>query len=722
MDAQATLPASVAIGYERAARGLDATLGGGSAPMLAEALKRMRQAGARTGLLDAVVRHATAIAPRLATQAGFGNWLTAVREVSAQDPACALALLESSAEVLRHGPPAELLMWARLGLRHAHGRARRDGEDSRLAHFRLQSRESALIVSPHGQGVDLASVTPRLEYLLRALFDIAPAILPIEQALASTRPFLSNLGVHLPEAGRALRGAQAVRWYDAAAAHAAAHLRHSTQRFARGSLKPIQIALVGLLEDARVERLASADLPGLRRLWLGFHTAGQGHGTTFVVLMLRLARGLLDPSYEDPHPWVCKGRELFERAWRDATLPGAIQPAVLRGMASRLGNDIGQMRLQFNARDYVVEPAYRDDNANLWLPDADAQPQPQRVADGYPLPPDEPEDAAQVAATAEVGTPQPQTRPRPVPVIDADDDSLLSRHRYPEWDRIARAYRPDWCSVIECSPPVAAPDALARAAEDRATLLARLQRVLHLHRRRDRIKLRGQVAGDDLDIEAAVRSSIDRRCGHAPGDKVYVRIDQRHRDVAALLLLDTSASTDDRVGPSGRTVLEVARDAAVLTGLTLEHAGDRCAIHGFSSNGRHDVRYESYKEFDEPIDTQCLARLAGMRSRLSTRFGAALRHAAGVLAAERCEQRLLLLITDGEPHDIDIFDRRYLIEDAQRSVREASRRGIGVFGVTLDPAADSYAREIFGEGGFRVLDRIESLPDVLPPIVMRLTR
>ena len=722
MDAQATLPASVGIGYERAVRRLDEALGGGAAPMLADVLKQMRQAGARTGLLDAVVRHATAIAPRLATQNGFGTWLTAVREVAAQDPACALALLESSAEVLRHGPPAELLMWARLGLRHAHGRARRDGEDGRLAHFRLQSRESALIVSPHGQGVDLASVTPRLEHLLRALFDIAPAIVPIEQALATTRPFLSNLGVHLPEAGRALRGAQAMHWYDAAALHAAAHLRHSTQRFARGSLKPIQVALVGLLEDARVERIASADLPGLRRLWLAFHTAGPAHGTSFVVLMLRLARGLLDPAYEDPHPWVVKGRELFETTWRVAIPLGAIEPAGLRDIASRLGNDIGQMRLQFNARAYVVEPAYRDDNANLWLPDADAQPLPQRVADEFPLPPDQPKDATEVDTTSEDGTPQPQTRPRPVPVIDADDDALLSRHRYPEWDRIARAYRPDWCSVIECSPPVASPDALDHAGDERAALLARLQRVLHMHRRRDRITLRGQAAGHDLDIEAAVRSSIDRRGGHAPGDKVYVRIDQRHRDVAALLLLDTSASTADRVGPSGRTVLELARDAAVLTGMTLERVGDRCAIHGFSSNGRHDVRYESFKEFDEPIDMKCFARLAGMRSRLSTRFGAALRHASGVLAAERCEQRLLLLITDGEPYDIDIFDRRYLIEDAQRSVREASRRGIGVFGVTLDPAADSYAREIFGDGGFRVLDRIESLPDVLPPIVMRLTR
>jgi len=43
----------------------------------------------------------------------------------------------------------------------------------------------------------------RLVHLLRALFDVAPALLAVEQGLATRRPFISNLGLHLPEAGRA---------------------------------------------------------------------------------------------------------------------------------------------------------------------------------------------------------------------------------------------------------------------------------------------------------------------------------------------------------------------------------------------------------------------------------------------------------------------------------------------------------------------------------------
>jgi len=147
-------------------------------------------------------------------------------------------------------------------------------------------------------------------------------------------------------------------------------------------------------------------------------------------------------------------------------------------------------------------------------------------------------------------------------------------------------------------------------------------------------------------------------------------------------------------------VLDLSRDAAMLTGLALEHAGDRCAIHGFCSTGATRSATSRLKAFDATLDARCLERLAGARSRLSSRFGAALRHATGVLTAQRSEQRWLLLLSDGEPHDIDVFDRRYLIEDARRSVCEAARLGIGVFCVALDPAAGGYLRQIFGPRGF----------------------
>jgi len=722
-DAQ--VPDSVAIELERSRGVLEATLSDEAFDMLVESLVKLRMLGADAVLLSALVQRLSLLAPRLSGPGGLNAWLTAVHEVAQQARHCTLALLASSEEVLRHGSPAELLMWARLGLRR--GQLLAAESDSALAHFELRSRESAWVPGGEGAGdqrFDLASSKARLSHLLRALFAVAPALLPVEQGLATRRPFLSNLGLHLPEAGRALRGALAHRWYDAAAAHGAAHLRHSTHRYERGSLKPIQMALVGVLEDARVELIAVAELPGLRRLWLGFHFAEPAHGSSFVVLMLRLARALLDPTHDDPHPWVVKGRRMFLEATDGGRSPERLGPAALRDLASRLGNDIGQMRLQFNYRDYVVEPAYRDDNAYLWLPLDEAAAQTQLVADEVPLPPTDdvpPEPEPEIEDEADNNT--SSQRPERVETGERSDElPPQARLQYPEWDRLVGDYRSAWCTVLENRPPRADPRALQASIEAHAALLLRLERVLRAGRLRERVKLRAQLRGDELDIDAAVRSAIDRRTHHPPGQKVHQRFDRRERDVAALVLLDSSTSTADPLATADGTVLDLAREAALLTTLTLARAGDQCAIHAFCSNGRHEVRYEVALDFGEPLDTGSIARLAGVRSRLSTRMGAALRHASALLAAQHRRKRLLLFITDGEPHDIDIFDRRYLIEDARRAVLEAGRLGLAVFCVTLDPAADDYVRTIFGAGNYRVLDRIDSLPRILPQVVLRLTR
>lgn len=722
---QAQVPDSVVIELERSRRVLEATLSEEATDTLAENLVELRMLGADAHLLEAIVQRLSLLAPRLTGPGGLTAWLTAVREVAQQARHCTLALLASSEEVLRHGSPAELLMWARLGLRQ--GQAGVSEGDTALAHFELRSRDSARVMGRAERGdvrVDLASSKARLAHLLRALFDVAPTLLAVEHGLATRRPFISNLGLHLPEAGRALRGSLAQRWYDAAAAHAAAHLRYSSHRFERGSLKPVQMALVGVLEDARVELIAIADLPGLRRLWLGFHHAEPAHGNSFVVLMLRLARCLLDPAHADPHPWIAKARRLFYEATDGVRAVGLLTPAALRDMASRLGNDIGQMRLQFNYREYVVEPAYRDDNAVIWVPDEAAPAQRQSVADEWVVPPDDTDPDGE--QDADDGDPSP--RPRPVSAGEHSSEQVpIAKWQYPEWDRLVGDYRSAWCTVLESRPQRGDPRALLRCIDTHAALLLRLERVLRAGRLRERVKLRAQLRGDDLDIDAAVRSAIDRRTHGAPGQKVHQRLDRRERDVAALVLLDSSSSTADLLSgtddpAAGATVLDLAREAALLTTLTLVSAGDHCAIHAFASNGRHEVRYEFPLGFGEPLDAAAIARLAGVRSHLSTRMGAALRHASAQLAAQPQRKRLLLFITDGEPHDIDIFDRRYLIDDARRAVLEAGRLGVAVFCVTLDPAADDYVRTIFGAGNFRVLDRIDSLPRILPAMVLRLTR
>lgn len=695
------VPESVCIEFARSRPIIENVLNEKASERLAALLSELSMQGVDAALLSAIVRRLVHLGPKLTGQGGLDAWLSAVREVVQKARHCTIALLESSEEVLRHGSPAELLMWTRLGLRH--GQVLRSGDiGALLAHFELRSRESTLVISGSGENVDLSSAKSSVSSFIRALFDLAIPVFPVEQGLSTRRPFISNLGLHLPEAGRALRGSIARCWYNAAAAHAAAHIVHSTEKYERGTLKPIQMALVGVLEDARVELLAIRDLPGLRRLWLIHHVASPEHGETFVVLMLRLARSLLDLAYVDPHPWVMKGRRFFFEGTEGGKAPHLMTPKVIRDIASKLGNDIGQMRLQFNYRDYVVEPPYRDDNAHIWVEAEEAKRQ-------------------LIATTDQLQLPRQEAEPQEVRTSTDVHLLEIARFKYPEWDRLINAYRSEWATILERRPPEADSETLLRIIDTHAPLLQRLQRVLRSGRLRERVTLRAQLRGDELDIDAAVRSQIDRRLNHAPGEKVHLRQSRRERDAATLILIDTSESTADMLG-NGESVIDLARASALLTALTLADAGDSFGIDSFCSNGRHEVSYEIAIDFRDSLDDVAIARLAGVASRWSTRMGTALRHATKRLSEQPQSRRLLLVITDGQPHDIDIHDRRYLIEDARRAVREAAHRGIMAFCVALDSGADEYVRHIFGERNYRVIDKIEGLTRIVPALVTRFTR
>ncbi len=128
----------------------------------------------------------------------------------------------------------------------------------------------------------------------------------------------------------------------------------------------------------------------------------------------------------------------------------------------------------------------------------------------------------------------------------------------------------------------------------------------------------------------------------------------------------------------------------------MHKVGDPFAIHGFCSDGRHDVNYWRFKDFDQPYDDLAKARLAGMSGQLSTRMGAAIRHATAALRQQRSSKKLLLVITDGEPADVDVRDPQYLRHDTKKAVEEAGRNGVMTYCMSLDPRADQYVSRIFG--------------------------
>lgn len=513
-----------------------------------------------------------------------------------------------------------------------------------------------------------------LNHWLRLLWGTAPRL-----AFDSENTYIAAGAIHLPARAH---------WHQhtAAAAHAAAHLVYSPKRFDGTGLGPIARVLLALLEDARIEALAVRELPGLARLWRPLHTATPEHGVGFEGLAARLARSLCDPAYDDPDPWVRKGRDL---CFLDVALGVlAMRTATeLRDAATRLGHDIGQMRLPFNAKVALPLPAYRDDHRWMWAADAAAQPTPPPAGSALP---------------------DPQAPHEP-----AVDGSNVTQH--PEWDRLIERLRPAWCQVVD----VVAPDAAAVAIE--ATTRAAARRLLGPVRDLARGPARRSLGetGDAFDLDALVQWQLGRRMRRPTQARVYRTPRAANAPTALWLLIDQSASTVataaslDTPTSSIDGALKAAARSALALGLALQARRIPFGIAAFCSNGRHAVRWQTVKSFAQPADEAMVGRLQSLRSEGSTRLGAALRHASRQLAARRGTQRWVVLFSDGSPYDIDVHDPAYLIEDARHAAGQAARHGVRIACLVFEPDGKGHAARIFGAARAGRVWALNDLPKAL---------
>jgi nitric oxide reductase activation protein len=235
--------------------------------------------------------------------------------------------------------------------------------------------------------------------------------------------------------------------------------------------------------------------------------------------------------------------------------------------------------------------------------------------------------------------------------------------------------------------------------------------------------LRKQLDGDELDIEATVGFVADKRAGLSPKPFIYRRRTTQHRDTAVLLLADMSTSIMAR-HPRGRgKVVDRLRSGLLMFAEALQDIGDPNAICGFASKHHDNVNYYVVKDFDEAMDADARARIAGISGRLASRMGAAIRHSIRRFDGVEAHHRLLLLLSDGRPADYDDGgDQRYLHEDTRMAMKEAIDAGVHPFCVTLDPSGSEYLPAIFGPGHYLVLDNVDELPRRLPEVYLRLRR
>lgn len=309
----------------------------------------------------------------------------------------------------------------------------------------------------------------------------------------------------------------------------------------------------------------------------------------------------------------------------------------------------------------------------------------------------------------------PESRTTLAPTRPAGGEDTVS---YPEWDYRTDRYRDPGATVRSATALPGSRSWVDGTLERHRSMLELIRRRFEmLHARR--VTLRRQPDGDDIDLEACIDAMADLKAGAAMPNGLYRASRTIERNMAILLLIDISGSTDAWVS-SNRRIIDVEREALLLVCIALEEMGEPYAVQAFSGEGPQAVVVKEVKRFDEPFEDDIALRIAALEPERYTRAGAAIRHATAHLMRCAADHRLLLLLSDGKPNDVDEYEGRYGLEDMQRAVGEAKLQGIFPFCLTIDRQASGYLPRVFGPNQYALLPRPELLPTVLLDWMRRL--
>ncbi len=303
-----------------------------------------------------------------------------------------------------------------------------------------------------------------------------------------------------------------------------------------------------------------------------------------------------------------------------------------------------------------------------------------------------------------------------LPSASEDDIPLGDGIKLPEWDYKTQTLQADRCLLQAMLPR----DAKAQKLPIKLQKLAKTIQAQFEQLRSVRYWLKAQPQGEELDLGAWLDFHVESQIAPTAEKGLFKSFRGNNRDLSCLLLADLSMSTDAHIDNEHR-VIDVVQDSLLLFGEALQSVGDNFAMYGFSSVKRHNVRFTMLKNFNEPYSDHVRGRVQAIRPGFYTRMGAAIRQATNIIAEQKSTEKLLLILTDGKPNDIDHYEGRFGIEDTHQAICEAKKLGIKPFCITIDTDAQAYLPYLFGSDGFTVILRPEQLPMRLPQLYHQLT-
>ncbi|MBP8283445.1 MAG: VWA domain-containing protein [Chromatiaceae bacterium] len=686
----------------------------------------------------AVIELLLATSPTAANRLGdaqlFLNYLQFINTLIAQAPRGVRPMLDKLEVLFQQLTLGGLRRWALWGA-HAH----RTHYEEQIKYFSLDSKESLAMLQKERKGTLLVDVQRRINMYLRALwardFFMRPTAGDFETR-EGYRPYIEAYLLHLPDAlddfapeGQA--PVSGLELYRATAAHCAAHLVETRRPISAEALNPLQMAVIAVIEDARVETLSIRRFPGLKQLWSRLHRAAPEMNKSVGDYLDRLARALLDEGYQDSDPWILEGRALFALAQDQLE-----DNHTSWDIGVTLAHSLARKQIPFNPRTDLLTAPYRDDNRYFWeFEEFDFH---KAANAGYESIKQVRKYVSAIEMANEVDVETAGEDAEEIWVLNTElfpyedmgksfnelegKEPVSDPYHYSEWDYQIQLERPAWATVLEKRAKAGDLQVIDAITTQYKREIHRMKFLLDAMQPQGVQRIRRLEDGDEIDINAAIGSLIDIRLGNQPDPRIMMRSVRKTRDFSILVLLDLSESTNEKVQDQEYSVRELTQQACVLLADAINKVGDPFAIHGFCSDGRHDVEYYRFKDFDQHWDETPKARLAGMTGQLSTRMGAAIRHAGHHLQLQRSAKKLLIVITDGEPADVDVRDPQYLRHDTKKAVEEVTKLGVVTYCMSLDSRADNYVSRIFGQNNYMVVDHVQRLPEKLPLLYAGLTR
>ncbi len=289
-------------------------------------------------------------------------------------------------------------------------------------------------------------------------------------------------------------------------------------------------------------------------------------------------------------------------------------------------------------------------------------------------------------------------------------------HFIDEWDYKKEIYLKNYVCIKPIislhTQPIELPKRLQK-------MMRRIQSELDLMEL-DRIKRDNLPYGDEINIESWIDYKGHQNRSNHP-QRFFQTFERKMRDMSTLILADVSLSTEAGITQEIR-VIDMIQDALMVFSESLHRLQDRFAIYTFSSIKNTKVNFHIIKNFKEKYSDDVRGRIHAIKPGYYTRMGAGIRESAKILAKQQSANKLLLILSDGKPNDVDRYDGRYGIEDTKKAIEEVKKKGITPFCITIDIDAKEYLPYLFGKNSYAVIRDAKKLPKVLPEIYMNLTK